>query len=499
MVQKSHAVKSAMFDLVGSLGDDRVTKESKAITGFASDMSGAHPKRANLVARPDSPAQAREVVLIAGRFGLPLIPVVGKSNASGLTVPDDGGVILDLRDLKGIHGVNHEDMHVEIEAGVSWQELHDYLAEHAPGLRFGYTLAPPESSVIAGCLFDATLDLSLRHGASSAWINGVEAVLANGDWVHTGVGAVVDNSFANTSVPDLTSLFINTFGTLGVVTRATLQLWPNPDHRSVVAFRLPDLAGAVALQRALAREDVCDDVLLSSWAAEAVLGGQDGSATMDPPSGSSTTLFARISAQREALFTAKRACVDDIAAELSAGAALDIEALRASAPATAGLADSPVRLSALLDHEGGGLVWSSAVGPTSSIDAALDRGMRMLVDAGFPPLAFSRACRGGHHGEISFVLKFDKKNFEQKKVVTDLQPALAEAMVDCGFFPCRASGPTIERLKDRFDAGFRKMFLNIRKVLDPGAIMNPGRWELEGRFTRESVVLAKPRTEKPEH
>ena len=61
MVQKSHAVQSALFDLVGSLGEQRVTKDSKTITSFASDMSGAHPGRANLVARPASAAQAREV------------------------------------------------------------------------------------------------------------------------------------------------------------------------------------------------------------------------------------------------------------------------------------------------------------------------------------------------------------------------------------------------------------------------------------------------------
>lgn len=496
MVQKSHSVKSAMFDLVGSLGEERVTKESKAITAFASDMSGAAPKRANLVARPDSPSQAREVVLIAGRFGLPLIPVVGKTNMSGLTVPDDGGVILDLSDLKGIHGVDPEEMFVTIEAGVTWGELRDYLEANAPNLRFGYSLAPADSSVVAGCLMDSVLDLSLRHGSAAAWINGVEAVLSNGDYVHTGIGSIVPSNCSRSPLPDLTSLFVNSFGTLGVVTKATLQLWPKPALRETLVVSANDVGSATTAMRALAREDLCDDVLLATWPVDAMLAGGDAHAAAAPSDGPTAFLFVTLSSDHQAILDAKKQAVN--VATSIAGPAVALETFRAQHAGAARLMDVPVRFESMLDHEGGGLVWSSAIGPTSGYATMIERGTAKLVEAGFPPFALARTTQGGHSGEVTFALRFDKKDFEQKKVVLEFQPALAEVMTECGFFPCRASNPVVERLKEQFDQGYRKLFLNLRKILDPGAIMNPGRWQISGKWTRESIVLAKPRTEKPD-
>jgi len=499
LVQKSHAVKSAQFDLEGSLGADRVTKDSKTITSFATDMSGAQPKRANLVARPASPDQAREVVLIAGRFGLPLIPVVGKTNLSGLTIPDDGGVILDLRDLRGIHALNAEEMHVELEAGVTWEQLRDFLATNAPDLRFGYTFAPPDSSVVAACMMDAVLDLSLKYGSASQWINGLEVVLSNGDVVETGIGAVQDDVCTSAPLPNLGGLFVNSFGTLGIVTKATVQLWPAPARRATFAFAFGDAAAAVAFSRKLAREDVADDILLASAAADAMLRGEDPPAAAAPPSGGPGAFaLVALGASRDPLLAAKSEAVTQVAAECGAGAGEPLDAFRSRHAGAAMLAELPARLGPLVDHEGGGLVWASAVGPTSRYAELIDRGTALLVERGFPPFWLVRTSRGGHHGEVTFALRFDKKDFDRKQVVAELQPELAELMTTCGFFPCRASTAVVERLKDRFDAGFRKLFLKVRKVLDPSAILNPARWPLEGRWTRESVVLAKPREGKPD-
>lgn len=492
MVQKSHAVRSALYDLEGALGSDRVTKESKVITAFASDMSGAAPKRANLVARPASASQAREVILIAGRFGLPLVPVVGKTNLSGLTVPAQGGVILDLRDLHTIHGVDEESMFIDVEPGVTWQQIRDHLAEHAPSLRFGYSFAPPDSSALAGCLMDAVLDRSLGHGASGAWINGVEAVLSNGDRVRTGLAAVAESGCSRAPLPDLTSLFVNTFGTFGVVTRAWLRLWPDHPNRASAMASFDGAAAAMRFLRAVGREEIADDVVAYTGAIDPVLRGEEA-----PAGAGGLVVVVQQSASRPALLAARRSALEEIASEC--GAVLrDLDAARAEHPGLARTVELPVRFESLVDHDGGGLIWLSAVGPLARAPELVDRGSGLLGERGLAPFCFARLSDGGHSVEVTFAVRFDKKDVEQKKTVADLAGSLVDAMVDAGYYPARASGPAVERTKERIDQGFRKLFLNLRRWLDPGGILNPGRWPLEGKWTRESVVLAKPRSgEKP--
>ncbi len=489
-----------MFDLVGSLGEDRVTKDSKTITSFATDMSGATPRRANLVARPGTADHAREVLLIAGRFGLPVVPVVAKTNLSGLTIPEDGGVVLDLSDLKAIRRVDENELFMEIEAGVTWQDVHDYLAANHPRLRCAYSFSPPDSSVIASCLLDSVLSLSLVHGSASHWLNGLDIVLSNGDRVRTGIGAVAEVPCTSAPVPDLSALFTNTFGTLGVVTAASIQLWPNPAHRECRVLTFDDVPRAMEAMRALARAgDLCDDLSMATWPADAMLQGQDAAAQMGPDGGAPVaSVFVALSGSRPSLVAARREGIDEIAAGFSPSETLDLGAYRERWPGAGALGELPARLSGLVDHDAGGLLWVSGVGPTARAAEAMHRGQETLVSAGFPPISFSRLSHGGHSAEVMYALRFDKKDFELKKTVTETHPKLLDTLVECGYFPCRVPGFALENYKDRFDPNFRKMFLNVRKLFDPGGIMNPGRWNLEGKFTRESVVLAKPRTERPD-
>src|SRR5207247_10747848 len=125
----------------------------------------------------------------------------------------------------------HEVMYDGVDTGVTFGQLTSHPAEHAPELVYTYPFAPPFTSVMANALLDGLNNLSLRDGAMGKWINGLEAVLPDGEVVRTGSGGVVDSWFSRSPLPDLSGLFVSTQGTTGIVTRISLQLQPKPHHR----------------------------------------------------------------------------------------------------------------------------------------------------------------------------------------------------------------------------------------------------------------------------
>ena len=133
--------------------------------------------------------------------------------------------------MDGIVELDHDAMYVVVEPGVTFGQLKSHLDEHAPELVYTYPFAPPFTSVMANALLDGLNNLSMRHGAMGKWINGLEAVLPDGEVVRTGSGGVVRSWFSRSPLPDLSGLFVSVQGTTGIVTRAALQLQPKPAHR----------------------------------------------------------------------------------------------------------------------------------------------------------------------------------------------------------------------------------------------------------------------------
>src|SRR5205085_1074052 len=120
------------------------------------------------------------------------------------------------------------------------------------------------------------------HGAMGQWINGVEAVLADGTVVRTGAGAVVDSWFGRAPLPDLTGLFISTQGTTGIVTRIALQLQPKPPARERWFAFAYELDSAYQAMRTMARTGSFDDVGLMTWPAAKMLFGATRDLVRDP-------------------------------------------------------------------------------------------------------------------------------------------------------------------------------------------------------------------------
>jgi FAD/FMN-containing dehydrogenase len=458
--------------LVEVVGPEHVQRD---VTPFLTDVTEAPPGHADVVVRPATADEVVAVIRIVHERGLPVTPVVAGYNVAGLAIPRRGGVVLDLTRLDRIIEVDRESMYVVVEPGVTFGQLKAHLDAEAPELVYAYPFAPPFTSVMANALLDGLNNLSLRHGAMGLWINGLEAVLADGTVVRTGAGAVSDVWFGRAPLPDLTGLFVSTQGTTGVVTRIALQLQPKPEHRVRWFAFAHDLGAAHGAMRALARTGSFDDVGLMTWPAGKMLFGATRGLVRDDGE-PMAFLFIDVTAASAAELAARVEMARQILHDHGVEPPFEVADLLKLVPKYAKLAELPTTLDFLLDFPGGGLSWVGSYGPGDRWVAGAEKGLALLEEAGFPPFLVARPMAGGHYFVLRFVACFDKADAEEVERVRTVMGRLADAVLDHGYVPYKASAEAARRVLDRAHPGFVDLWARVRKSLDPDGRMNPGRW-----------------------
>ena len=442
---------------------------------YLTDITENPPGKADWVVRPGSADEVAALVAMAHARGIPLTPVVAGYNVAGLAIPRQGGVVVDLTRMDRILELDRDAMYVLVEPGVTFGQLKSFLDTEAPELVYTYPFAPPFTSVMANALLDGLNNLSMRHGAMGKWINGLEAVLPDGEVVRTGSGGVVDSWFSRSPLPDLSGLFVSTQGTTGIVTRISLQLQPEPPHRQRWFAFAYDLTSAYEAMRALARTGSFDDVGLMTWPAGKLLfGAVEGlQRTDDEPF---AYLFMDITGASQAELDARLALGADILDRAGLESRFDAEHLVRLVPGLAKLAELPTTLDFLLDFPGGGLSWVGSYGPGATWVAGAEAGLALLEEHGFPPFLVSRPMDGGHFFVLRFVACFDRGRPEQVERVRTVMGRLADTVLDHHYVPYKPSADAARRILDRAHPGFVRLLERVRDAFDPDRRMNPGRW-----------------------
>lgn len=242
-------------EAAAGLGPRGLTRDADLIAPWLTDWRGRFTGRALAMASPASTAELAQLVRLCAAHGVPLVPQGGNSGMSGGATPDESGdaMLLSLRRMNAIRGIDVESRKVTCEAGVVLQTLHE--ATEAQGLRFPLTLGGKGSATIGGLIStNAGGSQVLRHGSMRSLVLGLEAVMADGQVFSMLTPLKKDNRGF-----DLKQLLIGSEGTLGLVTAATLKLAPAVAERVVIWVGLPSLGAARSLL--LHCEDVVGDAL----------------------------------------------------------------------------------------------------------------------------------------------------------------------------------------------------------------------------------------------
>lgn len=462
------------------VGEERVITHPEALAEYAGDMTENAEGRADLVLKPTSAEQVQEIVRMAAEEKVPVTPAVARMNVGGLAIPERGGIVVDMSDMKRVIELDRTHMYALIEPGVTFAQLTEVLKQQAPELTISYPLAPPDTSVVANFLMDGLGNLSLLHGAAGEQIGGAEWVLPDGTLVKTGACAVSPVWFSRSPLPDLTGLLVNWQGSTGVVTKMAVQLWPMPALTRRLFVFSERLGGSWDLIRELTRAELCRDMSGISWPTAKMLFGVDKPLHNDP---GEPELFISMDIggrDEEEVGYRERIAREIVASHqkrgLPVGAILSIDELIDVAPTLSRFAEFPMTLDFLLDHPGRGLTWIGTYGPTSSWDEGAARCSELMRERGFPPLLVTRPMKGGHFGVLRMISLFDKSDPDEVRRVGELNRDLLEICLELGFVPYKAPGWAVEHMRNRTDEGYAELLTRVKDCLDPDGIMNPGRW-----------------------
>ncbi|HEY3357924.1 MAG TPA: FAD-binding oxidoreductase [Polyangia bacterium] len=468
--------------LAAVLPDGRVHDDPAALAAVAEDMTENPAGEPALVVDARTVAEVQGVVRACRAARTPLVPRVAGTNVGGLTIPARGAVVLDLAHMDQIVEVNEADLYAVVEPGVTWEGLKRHLDERQLDLVVGYPLSPPDSSVMANCLLDGLGNLSFAHGSMADWISGLEVVLPDGSLARTGAAAAGRSWCSRGPLPDLTGLFVGFQGTTGVVTKMGLQLWPRPRHRRRLFVLCYEREAAIAAMRELSRARVADDVGGLSWPTGKLLLGVEHPAPRDPDE-PDFFLYVDLSGYTPAALEENARILGTILKDVrAAGHGLEdpiaVPELVAIEPRLAKFADFPTRLDFLLDHPGGGLTWVGTYGPLSRLEEGAAAGQAVLDRFGYPPILVSRPMKGGHFAVLRYILTFDKKVPAEVARAREATGAMLDAILPLGFIPYKTPGWAVDVLKTHLDPGFQRLVREVKRLLDPDGIMNPGRWEV---------------------
>ena len=201
------------------LGSNLITEREQKIP-YMTDASYYQGDLPMAVALPDTTEQVAAVMKYCQDNSVPVVARGGGTALTGSSIPLKEMLVISLAKFDKILEVHPEDRYAVVEPGVKLDNLNQHLS------RYGFFYPPDPASSIAATVGGSisTNAGGLRasmYGTTKNWILGLEVVLPSGNIIHTG-GKVLKR----TAGYDLTALLVGAEGTLGIITKAIVKIWP---------------------------------------------------------------------------------------------------------------------------------------------------------------------------------------------------------------------------------------------------------------------------------
>jgi 4-cresol dehydrogenase (hydroxylating) flavoprotein subunit len=232
-------------DVGETIGSQWVDTRQETLSRYGEHTLPAVSREPAAVIYPESTAEVQRIVQAANRYRVELYPIsTGNNIGLGSRSPTSAGqVVLDLGyRMNRILEINDETCYAVVEPGVSFQMLHDELAQRGGKLMVSATSGPPHGGILGNAM-----DRGAGYGPyfdHYGMLCGMEVVLGNGDIIRTGDGSLDTDTPINWHVskysfgPALDGLFCQS--NFGIVTRVGIWLMPRPPAVRSFHFVFPD-------------------------------------------------------------------------------------------------------------------------------------------------------------------------------------------------------------------------------------------------------------------
>jgi FAD/FMN-containing dehydrogenase len=255
-------LKRALFSVFPG---DRVSDDPAILAGYSAD-SATLPGSAtapSYVVLPRTTDEIVHLVQIANRARIPLVPMSRGSNIAGMSVSVQGGIVVDCRMMDRILDINTDSGYALIEPGVTLHKLSRALQKkrffcHLPTATGG-------SSALANYMMRPSGNYSARWDPDP--LLSLEVVTPGQGVVRTGSACFENVGWRARyqCLPDLTGLFANSFGTLGVVTRGSVKIFDRGETDKVLLVSFDEFAKAAEYMKLIVRRQLAESVTFWSW------------------------------------------------------------------------------------------------------------------------------------------------------------------------------------------------------------------------------------------
>jgi|YNPMSStandDraft_1061717.scaffolds.fasta_scaffold00202_26 FAD/FMN-containing dehydrogenase len=233
------------------LGDRGMITDPAEMRGYVTEWRGLWTGRSPAILRPASTAECAEAVRLCAEAGVRMVPQAGNTSLVGASVPHEAGdeVVISVGRMNRILDLDPADMTMTVEAGAVLASVQK-AAEEA-GCLFPLSLGSEGTAQIGGLLgTNAGGNATLRYGNARDLVLGLEVVLPDGRVLDMLRRLRKDNTGYC-----LRHLFIGAEGTLGIITRAVLKLFPRPNDIQLAFAAVPSVEAALALLNRFQRHD----------------------------------------------------------------------------------------------------------------------------------------------------------------------------------------------------------------------------------------------------
>lgn len=456
------------------VGDAHVLTDPADMTPYLAEERGTYQGKATLVVRPGTTGEVADCVRLAAELDLVIVPQGGNTGLCGGAVGFDAArtVILATRRLNRIRDVDATDFTMTVEAGCILAEIQQ--AADAADRFFPLSLGAEGTCQIGGNIATNAGGINvLRYGGARDLVLGLEMVLPDGR-IYNGLKRLRKD---NTGYA-LAQLFAGSEGTLGIITAATLKLFPKPVERQTALCALEKVENVTALlarARQLSGDSVSSFELISAFAMGLCETHIDGA--RNPVEGEHPWyVLMELSTSRPnaglrdvfetLLETAfEEEIISDAAIAESLDQAAQLWRMREAIPEAQ-------------KHEGASIKHDVSV-PVSSVPAFITRTLAALTNAfpGCRPCPFGHAGDGNIHFNVTQPAGVQGADFlalrdDMNRLVHDITVREFEGSLSAEHGVGHLKVDELVHYKDPVDIDVMRA---IKTALDPAGRLNPGK------------------------
>jgi hypothetical protein len=464
------------------VGKKNVLDDEETLTGYSRDMSLNEPRRPSLVVKPKDTEEVQKIVKLSNKQQVPVIPVSSGVHFHGETIPEQGGIVVDLGRMDKVVQVDARNRKVKVEPGVTWGKLQGALKEHGQ-MGLNPLFPHPAMSALTSSLERNPMLIPKYEYAEPVLT--MEVVLPNGELFRTGTASAANTEEAYPEGPgiDFFRLFQGAQGTLGIVTWLNIKTEYLPVNQKVFFMPFKRIEDAVEPIYQMQRRHIGNECFLLNDFNLAQLLAEDWPRDFEelqevlPPYTLTVVIAGGVRRPLERIAYEEEA-MEEIASQL-------LFQPGSTVGGVAGLQD--IMLSKLREPQENESYWKNRYKGSSqdiffitTMNKAKEFHQKVMEICGefnYPtkemgvylqPLERGRAC----HLEFSFPCDLSAEG--EKEKMRELYLAVSDALISQGAFFSRPYGPWADMVYRRATE-YTNTLREVKKVFDPGNILNPGK------------------------